>query len=194
MIPFRWPRSSPADSSRMVGRGGASEGVALSEVRAGAGRLRCCRTNSRFSSSTTAMRSGSNRATWIPASRKRHSPRPSMFSFGSRIPMKTFEIRRSITRSTHGNLGWLREVQGSRVVKRTEPASLSSDSFLSSNVYSACSPGASSPRSASPITRPSRAITAPTIGDTLSGSLLHDRACEIALSMRSRSLSVSEAG
>ena len=145
------------------------------------------RANSRFSSSICAIRSGSNRAISIPASLSRSSPRPRIASLGSSTPMTTRPMRLSMIRSTHAIFGGLRPVQGSKVVNSVAPASVSSRSFFSNSVNSACSPGASSPRNASPITMPSRATTAPTFGETLPGSLTHWRAIAIARSMSARS-------
>jgi hypothetical protein len=61
------------------------------------------------------MRSESNGATWMPASRSRSSPRPRIASFGSSTPTTTRAIRRSMIRSPQGNFGALRAVQGSKV-------------------------------------------------------------------------------
>ena len=57
---------------------------------------------------------------------------------------------------------------------------------------SAWSPGASSPRKASPITTPSRATTAPTFGETLPDSLSHWRANAITRSISVRSSLAAE--
>ncbi len=81
----------------------------------------------------------------IPASRRRSSPRPHIASLGSRTPITTLPIRLSMILSAHASFGLLRVVHGSRVVKRVAPARVSSPSFFSSNVNSACSPGESSP-------------------------------------------------
>jgi conjugative relaxase-like TrwC/TraI family protein len=92
-------------------------------------------------------------------------------SFGSSTPITTRLIRRSMMRSTHGTFGLFRDVHGSNVVKSVAPASVSSPSFRSRRVNSACSPWPSSARNASPRRTPSRATTAPTFGDTRPGSL-----------------------
>jgi len=102
--------------------------------------------------------------------------------------MNTRLIRLSIMRSAQAILGWFRDVHGSKVVKSVAPANVFSASFLSRSVNSACSPGASSPRNACPSALPSRAMTAPTFGEILPGSLLHFRARSIALSMSCLSL------
>jgi hypothetical protein len=116
VIPFRWPRISAADFSRIVGRSSASAGVDLSEVRSGAGALGCCRANSRFSSSAAAMRSGSKRAIWIPAPRRRNSPRPRILSFGSSRLLKNADRKQNISsRCSSASISVVREFGGAGV-------------------------------------------------------------------------------
>ena len=69
---------------------------------------------------------------------------------------------------------------------RTQPTARS-QGLVSRSVNSAWSPGANSPRKASPSATPSRTTTAPTLGEILPSSLTHCRASATARSMCARS-------